>query len=556
MLSDLVLIASLCVPLTQQAEFGVPSPQPERAALQAPDGRTGDQFGSDVAISGDVLVIGAEFDNTTSGPKSGSVYTFRRNGFSWVFEDKLRPADSGTNKRFGNSVALDGDTLVVGSVDRFDTMPRAGSVYVFRFDGTDWIEEAKLRANDPMSYTFFGSSVDIDGDTLIVGTDQDGPGSAYIFRHDGTSWAQEAKLIPSDSTPRDSFGLAVAIEGDTAVIGAPTEDHAQPGWDDCNAGAAYTFERAGTTWTETAKLISSDGACQDIFGFDVSIHTERILIGAPRKTVDGFFRSGAAYLFERSGASWSQALRLESVTGSNFEFGRSVALEKRAAAVGALFAPGPSAPGTGNAYLFTEVAGSWSSQGLFAASAGAQYDELGASIDLSGATLVSGAEHADPLGSDSGAAFVFDTGMVFTSFCDRTDLAACPCGNAGDAKTDCDAPSSNRGVALEVLGQDVTQGRALLLASGFPTTTLPTAVVVRSETLENPAAFGDGLRCLTLPLTRLAARQAINGQSLHTFGHGQGAGTFHYQVWYRSSPQGFCDPVAAYNVTNGVTLTW
>jgi len=541
--------------LGQGSLVGQP-PRTERAALIAPDGRPGDRFGSSVAIDGDLVAVGAEFDGTTAGPKAGSVYLYRREGFAWVFHSKLKASDSSNNNRFGISVAIDGDTLVVGSADRLGTMPRTGSAYVFRFDGTRWNEEVKLRANDPAAHTFFGRSVAIDGDTLLVGTSQDAAGAAYVFRFDGTGWNEEAKLKASDSVPLNAFGSSVSLFSDTAVVGAGSEDHAQPTWVDCNSGAAYIYERTGTMWTETTKLVSGDSRCQDFFGSSVSICAEYILVGAPRKDTGGVFRSGAAYVFERSGPAWIERQRLEGSPVLNVEFGRSVALDERVAAVGALFGPSTNAPGSGTAHLYTLVGGAWREQSSYAAAAGAQYDELGESVAVSGATLVAGAAHADPLGTDSGASFVFDTGAVFASFCDRDALAACPCGNAGSARGGCDTPSSNGGVTLEVLGQDSIQGRALLSATGFPEASLPTAVVVRGTTLDGPTTFGDGLRCIARPLTRLATAQAFEGTSLHTFGHSQGTGTFHYQVWYRSTPLVFCDPGAAYNVSNGVSLSW
>jgi hypothetical protein len=524
--------------------------------LLAPDGRPDDRFGSSVAIEGDLLAVGAEFDGTTAGPKSGSVYLYRRAGFGWVFDDKLKAADASNNNRFGISLALDGDTLVVGSVDRFGTLPRAGSAYVFRYDGTGWNEEVKLRASNPTAHAFFGTSVDVDGDTLLVGTDQTVAGCAYAFRFDGTQWHEEAMIKADDAAPNDSFGNSVSLFGDTAVIGAANEDHVQPPWIDCDSGAAYVFERSGTVWAQSTKLISSDGLCQDLFGTAVSIWRDRVLVGAPRKNTNGVFRSGSAYIFERSGSSWVELQRLDGFPVLNVEFGRSVSLDEHVAAVGAQFGPGTNSPGSGTAHLFTLVGGAWQEQSSYAATTGAQYDELGESVAVSGTTLVAGAARADALGMDSGASYVFDTGAIFPSFCDEDTLSACPCGNAGSERGGCDTPSASGGVVLEVAGQDSLNGRALLIATGFPEVSFPTAVVVRGAALEDPALFGDGLRCVTLPLTRLATRQAADGMSAHTFGHGQGPGTFHYQLWYRSTPLSFCDPAAAYNVSNGVSLTW
>ena len=150
-----------------------------------------------------------------------------------------------------------------------------------------------------------------------------------------------------------------------------------------------------------------------------------------------------------------------------------------------------------------------------------------------------------------------------TSFCDAGDgaLASCPCANPGSPDTGCDIRQETGGVRLTIAAQETSPlNRATLLGAGFPTSTAPAAVVIRSSSLDpgSPVVFGDGLRCVGVPLVRLAATAASAGTSLHTFGHGSmaGAGPAYYQLWFRNTPAMFCDPAAAFNLSNGRILTW
>jgi len=150
-----------------------------------------------------------------------------------------------------------------------------------------------------------------------------------------------------------------------------------------------------------------------------------------------------------------------------------------------------------------------------------------------------------------------------SSFCNASDNAAasCPCGNSGTPDAGCDLPQATGGVRLDAIAQELAPNRATLFAEGFPPSTTPAAIVIRSPALDpaSPVVFGDGLRCVgTSGLTRLAANQASGGVSVHTLGHGAmaGSGTFHYQLWFRSTPVMFCDPGAAFNLSNGQTLSW
>ncbi|MCH7498230.1 MAG: hypothetical protein IH971_10315, partial [Candidatus Marinimicrobia bacterium] len=179
--------------------------------------------------------------------------------YAQISEFKILPADGAASDKFGESVSISGDYAVVGSFG-------AGSAYVFKRNSTSWTQEAKLLASDGFQGDYFGITVSISGDYAIVGAwgdDDNGSfsGSAYLFKRTGTSWAQEAKLLPSDGAAGDQFGFSVSISGDYAVVGAPFDDD-----NGTESGSAYVFKRTGTSWAQEAKLLPSDGAAGDWFG--------------------------------------------------------------------------------------------------------------------------------------------------------------------------------------------------------------------------------------------------------------------------------------------------
>jgi len=284
----------------------------QEAKLTAGDAVRADYFGIQVAISDDKIVVGAKGrDEACPGDEycdSGSAYVFRRSGGSWTEEQELTASDAARGNYFGGSVAISGDTIVIGSPRWFGTASSHQSAYVFRYNGTNWIEEAKLTASDAAlcdsgGIYKFGSPVDIDGDTVVIGAkDCDvSRGAAYVFRRSGGSWTEEQKLTASDASEWDQFFTAT-ISGDTIVVGALGTDEACPQDPDCDSGSAYVFRYNGTTWIEEAKLTASDGFEWDEFGWWTAIQGDTTVIGAYGTndacsgTPECF--SGSAYVYE------------------------------------------------------------------------------------------------------------------------------------------------------------------------------------------------------------------------------------------------------------------
>ncbi len=267
------------------------------------DGAAGDEFGTSVALEGNTLVIGARFDDD-NGFNSGSAYVFRDQGSSWVQVQELLATDEVTQEeRFGRAVAIDNGTVVVGAID-YNNGDHAASAFVFRLDAaaSQWNQEQKLLI--PVG----SGPVAISGDRILIGSgndDQNGPvtGAAYIFRFDGSSWSEEQKLLASDGAAFNAFGgYGVALAGDTAVIAAPGHDHGCPNpevYGNCtNFGAAYVFHFDGVVWVQVAELPSPrSNPGGDNFGRAVALSGDTLLIGATYALGNGLW-SGSTYVFE------------------------------------------------------------------------------------------------------------------------------------------------------------------------------------------------------------------------------------------------------------------
>ncbi|MFH1155613.1 MAG: FG-GAP repeat protein [Pseudomonadota bacterium] len=357
--------------------------------LTASDGVSGDAFGASVSVSGDTAIIGADWDDD-NGNASGSAYVFKRSNGTWVQQAKLTASDADADTNFGYSVSLSGDTAIVSAWGDDDNGLNSGSVYIFQRSGDTWTQQAKLMASDGAAGDSFGVSVSVSGDTAIVGAHYDddagtNSGSAYVFKRSGTIWTQQAKLTASDAAAFDYFGFSVSVSGDTAIIGSTYKD---------KNGAAYIFQRSGDTWTQQAKLTASDAAQSDAFGWSVSVYDDTAIVGATSNDDDGSF-SGSAYIFKRSGTAWNQQTKLTPSPGAaDLFFGYSVSLSGDIALIGA-YGDTDNGHNSGSAYIFKRSGGTWTQQTKIVAGDGAANDIFGCSVSLSGSNAIIGAENGD-----------------------------------------------------------------------------------------------------------------------------------------------------------------
>jgi predicted amidohydrolase len=387
----------------------------QQQKLEPSDAGESDNFGSSVAISGDTVVIGSPLDDGAAGIDQGSAYVFVRSGGVWSQQQKLEASDASVRDFFGNSVAISGDTVVVGApLDDAVGDEGQGSAYVFVRNGGVWSQQQKLEASDAGIADLFGQAVAISEETVVVGAPFDDgaggfgfdQGSAYVFVRSGGIWSQQQKLEASDAGERDNFAFqSVAINGDTVVIGADFDDGAAG----AEQGSAYVFVRSGGVWSQQQKLEASDASANDRFGLAVAISGDTIVVGAFGDTGAAGAEQGSAYVFVRSGAVWSQQQKLEaSDAGAGDFLGLSAAISGDTVVVGAVFDDGAAGADQGSAYVFARSGGVWSQQQKLEASDAGAGAFFANSVAISGDTVVVGAVFDDgAAGPDQGSAYVF-----------------------------------------------------------------------------------------------------------------------------------------------------
>ncbi len=459
----------------------------QQAYLKAAEVTMGDTFGWSVAVSGDTVVVGAFFeDGSTAGVngtpnelagQAGAAYVFVRSGGVWSQQAYLKASQVTAGDLFGSSVAVSGDIAVVGAyredsnTSGINSTPNewgfdSGAAYVFVRSGTTWSQQAYLKAGQVTSGDEFGRSVAVSGETVVVGAPLEDSstvginntpnesasqaGAAYVFVRNGGVWSQQAYLKASQVTAGDLFGWSVAVSGNMVVVGAYGEDSSTPGINSppnesaSSAGASYVFVRNGTSWIQHAHLKSAQVTSGDGFGTSVAVDGSRVLIGAPSEdsSTTGINStpnesgpgSGAAYTFVLSGTTWSQEAYMKSsaatlgYAGVGEGFGHSVAVSGNTVVVGA---PGDNSSATGvnstpdewafssgAVYVFVRNSGTWSQQAYLKASQVTEFDVFGSSVAVSGDTVVVGAYQEDSSStginstpdegaSNAGAAYVF-----------------------------------------------------------------------------------------------------------------------------------------------------
>jgi hypothetical protein len=440
-----------------------------------------DTFGTSVAISGNTVAVGAPFEasgasgidgdqSDDSKGGAGAVYVFVKTDGEWSQQAYVKASNPDVGDWFGNAVALDGDTLVVGAP--FESSPStgidgpqgngaasSGAVYVFVRTGTTWSQQAYIKASNTDAGDLFGTSVDLDGDTLVVGAtgeaslaagvngDQSndlaaGAGAVYVFTRSGTTWTQQAYVKASNTQGSDRFGASVSVSRDFLAVGAPDEDSDAEGINgnqvsdlSPSSGAVYVFSRTGTEWEQSAYVKASNTGPGDQFGlavgivskalvFDtISFSLNTLVVGAPHESSnaqgiggvqdnDLSPNSGAAYVFTSTSffglAIWEQD---EYVKASNAQaqdlFGSSVAVVHGRFLVGATMEDSDAggvngdetndlAVDSGALYTFVEDSG-WTQDGYVKATNARTGDQFGFSCAIDFGTIVVGALLQDGL---------------------------------------------------------------------------------------------------------------------------------------------------------------
>ncbi len=373
--------------------------------LVDPDGAADDIFGYSVAVSGDTVIVGAPGHHSYTGV--AYIYEYQRESNTFIKQASLSTSE-GTANDFGKSVAISGDTVIVGAPeDNCDDGEYCGSVYLFEKPSSGWVnatENIKLTASERIDSNYFGYSVAISGDTVIVGVAI--YGGAYLFEKPSGGWStnmtENAKLNASDGV---NFGYTVSISNDTVIVGAIG--------DDSNSGSVYLFEKPSSGWVDTnksAKLTNSSAVAGGYFGISVAISNDTVIVGANMDSDTGY-GYGSAYLFEKPSGGWNdmnQSAKLTASDGATGDsFGKSMAIREDTVIVGADTVNCIAGEHCGSAYLFEKPSGGWNDMNQSAkltALDGAAGDSFGKSVAISGDTVVVGAIGDN---SDSGSVYIF-----------------------------------------------------------------------------------------------------------------------------------------------------
>ena len=492
--------------------------------LSASNGSAFNYFGQSVAVSGNTAMVGGYDSNL----KQGAVYVFARSVAGWVQQAELTASDGSGNDQFGSAVALNGDTAVVGAYNKIiNGNLSQGVAYVFVRSGTTWSQQQELILTNGGMGDHFGASVAVSGDTAVVGAYF--RNAVFVYVRSGATWSQQQTLTASNAELNDNFGSSVSLDENTVLIGANNKivnsNHAQ--------GAAYVFVRSGVTWSQQQELLASDGAGYDSFGSSASLSRNTALIGASQKGIGSNFIQGAVYVFVRTGSTWTQQQRLTASDGaSNDQFGSYVSLSGDTAVAGAWAKKVGSNSYQGAVYAFVRSGNSWSQQPELTASDGAANDEFGP-VALEGSTIIVGApQHTFGSNTYQGAAYVFTRPTVIN------DLS-----NSGLSGALLYDPSIGQSYTAISNGNGTYSYVPELFTSGF-------------DTLRTGDFNGDGKADLVLYNSHTA---------LAYIGMSNGDGTFAFQSLFWSPGYDFVEAgelngdgktdFALYNSTNGTLYT-
>lgn len=394
-----IIVTLLSIAFTAHAQW------PQVNEFLNSDGGEFDFYGDAVAVDGDVAVIGAWLTDD-DGESSGSVEVYRYNGETddWKFEQKLAASDASAGAHFGSSVAVSGDVIVAGAQREGENGLNAGAAYVFRYDGSSWMEEQKLTTSDIAANDWLGAEVSLSGDVIFVCANRKNSfeGAAYIFRYNGALWLEEQKLTASDGETDDWFGFSVSVWGDVAVAGAYAADNGV-----ISSGAAYVYRYDGTAWNEEQKLNASDGEANDSFGQRVSVWGDVICVGSPSHSHGAFNNAGAVYVYRYNGTNWTEEQEIVPSNPEEFMFlGRSISISGDAVLIGSL-RDNDSGVAAGSVYLFRYNGSVWSEEEEFNFPQTLYEDRFGDSVSLSGDVALIGAQYTGAMTQGTGAAYIY-----------------------------------------------------------------------------------------------------------------------------------------------------
>ncbi len=493
-------------------------PIAQEAVLRASNREIGDYFGATVDISGDTAVIGAYFEDGGSAgvnvnpddnsiTHSGAAYVFVKHNGGWTQQAYLKASNPGSGDYFGGAVAISGDTIAIaargedgdGTSQANDGAIDAGAVYVFvRSPLGQWSQQAYIKAAHPDAGDFFGASVDVDGDVLVIGAlNEDGgipgingnqtdnsvesAGAAYIFERSEGAWTQQAYLKALSPSNYNLFGESSSVSGGTVVVGSAYEttdldfDGTSPIPVEFVSGAVYVYTKTDGSWERQAYLSASNRQTGDRFGCRVALSGDTLVVGASEEDSgesgvngneadDSKPESGAAYVFQRTGTTWAQEAYLKAINPDvNDRFGDSVAISGQTVVVGSQYEQSSasdnhndnSLTSAGAAYVFHRTNNGWAFNAYLKSESPDAEDHFGVGVAIDNKTILIGADRDGGPGNDistGGAAFVFNVSF-------QQELHTIAKSNT--------PPAAFPGLTFNKLGTAVIspQGDALLLSS-------------------------------------------------------------------------------------------
>lgn len=513
--------------------------------------------GQSVAIDGDIVLVGAPGDSV-HGSDAGAVHVWRRTAGVWDFQETIRPLSVAAGDSFGQAVAISEGVALIGAPGDDDHGLNAGLVYVFVTGTTGWSQQQSFSGSLVNPGDAFGSAVAMDGNTAVIGANRDDTsandaGAAYVMKRGTSFWGEQAKLLAPNAAANDQFGVSVALDGDLAVIGAPAADT-----NGVNSGAVYVFERSGNTWDGGVQLPGVGNSWFDGFGESVDTDGTRIVVGAPGDdsiAVD----AGSAWSFVNDGSAWVLEGGFAPQLSGGERLGSSIAIAGDTLVVGA----------AGEDYVNSDDgsvhAAEWGGLAWVSAERtgnpnGGISDALGSALAADEDLVVVGIPRADNGVVDSGSAWLFSTSTapVGIAIClgDGSGFA-CPCGNDGNLGEGC-ANSTGAGARLIASGQAVVGADSLqLVALGARDET--TGIFLQGN-LVLGSPFRDGILCVTHETFRLEVvsldENGAGGTSVEISVEGNvfAGDTRVYQFWYRDPATGPCGTGS--NLSGAVQVQW
>ncbi|MEO5801916.1 MAG: hypothetical protein ABIR24_00175 [Verrucomicrobiota bacterium] len=306
-----------------------------------------DRFGAAIALSSNVMVVGQPAQYNSGTPRE--VYIYTNSGTAWLLQQTIAHGLPLEGSEFGSAIGVSGQTIAAGDPWAYTGSGALyeGAVFVYSQIGTNWLIQARLRANDSPINLRLGSSVAIDGDTVLAGASE----AAYVFVRNGTNWTQQQKLIDPILQFGLGFGGSVALEGNVGVVTARKASS------NSDSGAVYIFVRTGTNWVFQQELILGDNENNSLFGATVAIHNGKIVGGVPNGSVDGISDAGSVNIFQFNGTSWVLAQEIAATDAApGAALGASVDFGVGGIIAGAPFVIDVGRAGQGAAYIFAAAA--------------------------------------------------------------------------------------------------------------------------------------------------------------------------------------------------------